>query len=205
MHARLAIVLFAALGLAGPTARHAPTYRDLETANPLRPLPTSPLGINPLDDQPSLPVAERVRLGRWLFFDTRLSADGRVSCATCHVPERAFSNGSRVATGVWGKAGVRKTPSLINGAHGLVPNRFGWDGRAASLEEQSVRPIMHPAEMGSTASGMVRTLTRIAAYAPYFQRAFGDRDHAAASGISTCRLPANTHERQLGVGSLATR
>ena len=55
-------------------------------------------GSNGLDDLPSPPVPERVRLGRWLFYDTRLSADGTVSCATCHVPERAFSNGRRVRT-----------------------------------------------------------------------------------------------------------
>jgi cytochrome c peroxidase len=175
MHARFAIAVFAAVGLASASARTAPTHRDLEAANPVRPLPTSPLGIDRLDDLPSRPAPERVRLGRWLFYDTRLSANGRVSCATCHVPERAFSNARRVATGAWGQAGVRKTPSFINATQRFVPNRFGWDGRAASLEEQSLRPIVNPVEMGSTAARMLRTLTGVAAYAPYFQRAFGDR------------------------------
>jgi cytochrome c peroxidase len=175
MHARVVIVLFGALGLACALARTAHTDHDLEAANPLRPLPASPLGINSLDDLPRRPTAERVRLGRWLFYDTRLSGDGRVSCATCHVPERAFSNASRVATGAWGQPGDRKTPSFINAAHGFVANRFGWDGGAVSLEEQSVRPILNPAEMGSTAARTVRTLTGIETYALYFQQAFGDR------------------------------
>lgn len=175
MHTRLAIALFAALGLAIGDAGTAGQHRELEAANPLLPLPMPPLGIDRLGDLPSPPTPERVRLGRWLFYDSRLSADGTVSCATCHVPERAFSNTTRVAIGAGGHAGVRKTPSVINAASALVRNRFGWDGRATSLEEQSLRPIANPTEMGSTASQMVWTLSRIADYAPYFQRAFGER------------------------------
>ena len=67
------------------------------------------------------------------------------------------------------------TPSFINTASTLVPNRFGWDGRATSLEEQSLRPVTNPAEMGNSASQMVHTLDRIEGYASYFDRAFGDR------------------------------
>ncbi len=175
MHGRLAIAVLAAVGLVTAATRGVPNDRDLEAANPVRPLPAPPVGLNGLDDLPSPPVPERVRLGRWLFYDTRLSADGTVSCATCHVPDRAFSNGRRFALGTGGHSGLRKTPSFVNAAHTFVPNRFGWDGRAASLEEQSLLPVANPAEMGSTASRMVGTLSRIAGYAPYFQRAFGDR------------------------------
>jgi cytochrome c peroxidase len=175
MHARFAIALLAALGLATGHVRTARNYPDLEAANPVCPLPPPPLGIDDLDELSSPPTPERVRLGRWLFYDSRLSADGTLSCATCHVPEHAFSNGTRVAKGAGGHAGVRKTPTFINVAHVFVRNRFGWDGHAASLEEQSLRPLANPDEMGSTASQMVGTLSRIAGYAPYFQRAFGDR------------------------------
>src|SRR3954470_10621043 len=174
MHARVAIALLAAIALITGDALGARNDRNLEAANPLRALPGPPLGLDGLDDLPSPPAPERVRLGRWLFYDTRLSADGTVSCATCHEPERAFSNGTRVARGAGGHAGVRKTPSFINTAHAFV-NRFGWDGRAASLEEQSLLPVGNPAEMASTTSRMVATLSRIGGYARYFQRAFGDR------------------------------
>src|SRR6476620_10505887 len=155
MHARFAIVLLAALGLVSGDVLTARNGRSsLEAANPVRPSPKPPLGIDCLDDLPSAPAPERVRLGRWLFYDTRLSADGTVSCATCHVPDRAFSNGTRFARGTGGHAGLRKTPSFINAAHALVPNRFGWDGRAASLEKQSLLPVANPFEMGNTVSRM---------------------------------------------------
>src|SRR3954463_13636233 len=175
MHARLAIALLAALGLVNANAVTGPNSGKLEADNPLRALSPPPLGIDRLEALPSPPAPERVRLGRWLFYDTRLSADGTVSCAACHAPEPAVSNATRFATGVGGHAGVRKTPSFINTGHAFVPNRFGWDGRATSLEEQSLLPVANPAEMGSTALRMVRTLSRISGYAPYFEQGFGDR------------------------------
>src|SRR3954452_3488279 len=175
MHARLAIALLATLGLVTANARTPLNDGHLEADNPLRALPTPPLGVDGLDDLPSPPAPERVRLGRWLFYDTRLSADGTVSCATCHLPERAFSNGTRFGRGVGGHAGVRKTPSFINAAHAFMPKQFGWDGHATSLEEQSLLPVANPVEMGSTASRMVSTLSRIPGYAPYFEQGFGDR------------------------------
>ena len=184
MHARFAVALLAALGLAGSDSRTARNHVELEAANPVRPLPAPPLGIGRLDDLTSPPSPERVRLGRWLFYDTRLSADGTISCATCHVPERAFSNGTRVAKGARGHAGVRKTPS--------------------SLEEQSLRPVANSAEMGSTPSRMVGTLSRIAGYARYFQRAFGDpaitrlRVASALADYQRTRMsggPATVHSR----------
>src|SRR3954465_565584 len=175
MHARLAIALLAALGLVNANAVTGPNSGKLEADNPLRALSPPPLGIDRLEALPSPPAPARVRLGRWLFYDTRLSADGTVSCATCHVPERAFSNGRRFARGVGGHAGARKTPSFINTENAFVAKRFGWDGHATSLEEQSLRPVANPAEMGNTASRMVSTLSRIPGYAPYFEEAFGDR------------------------------
>src|SRR3954471_15421682 len=131
MHRRYVVALLATLGLVSGHACTARNDRSLEAPNPVRPSPTPPLG---LDDLPSPPAPERVRLGRWLFYDRRASADGTVSGAACHEPERAFSNGPRVARGTGGQTGVRKTPSFINTAHAFVPNRLGWDGRAASLE-----------------------------------------------------------------------
>ena len=187
MDARVALVLVAALSSVTGFVGAARNDLDLDKANPVRPLPAAPLGIDRLDESPTKPAPERVRLGRWLFYDTRLSADGRVSCATCHVPERAFSNGTRFARGVGGHAGLRKTPSFINAAHTFTRNRFGWDGHALSLEEQSLLPIMNPIEMGATASRMVTTISRIGGYAPYFERAFGDRQvtpHRVASALA---------------------
>ena len=198
MHARLAIALLSALGLLSGGTRATHSDRNLEAVNPVRPVPRPPLGVNDLDELPNPPAPERVRLGRWLFYDTRLSVDGTVSCATCHVPERAFSNGTRVAAGAGGHTGVRKTPSFINAARAFGPNRFGWDGRAGSLEEQSLLPVANPVEMGSTASRMVGTLSRIAGYAEYFQRSFGDpsitrgRVAAALADYQRTRMSGNS-------------
>jgi cytochrome c peroxidase len=85
-----------------------------------------------------------VALGRKLFFDKRLSKDGTVSCATCHDPEHGYSDGKKVSEGVSGKKGARNAPTVLN----AVFNEFQfWDGRAATLEEQSKGPMINPVEM----------------------------------------------------------
>jgi cytochrome c peroxidase len=76
---------------------------------------------------------------------------------------------------VGGQTVERNTPSVINTAHAFARNRFGWDGHATSLEEQSLLPVVNPAEMANSAARMVGTLGRIPGYAPYFEEAFGDR------------------------------
>lgn len=123
-------------------------------------------------DQVKPPAPARARLGRWLFYDTRLSADNTIACASCHRPEYAFSEPTPVSTGIHGQKGGRKAPSFINQAVTLSP-AFFWDGRAASLEEQALGPIANPIEMGNTHAGMEQSLTRVAGYAPYFKEAFG--------------------------------
>lgn len=147
-----------------------------EQANPVKPLPEPPLGIDSkLTELSEPPTPERVRLGRWLFYDKRLSADGTIACATCHRPENAFSEDTPVSTGIHGKKGGRKAPSFLNLAWTIYPNFF-WDGRAASLEEQALGPIANPIEMGNTHDAMVQTLGEIEAYRPYFKEAFGSSD-----------------------------
>jgi cytochrome c peroxidase len=90
---------------------------------------------------------EKIDLGRRLFFDRRLSRDGSVACASCHNPERAFSDGRRVAIGVFMRAGRRNAPALINRGYG---RSFFRDGRAATLEEQVLKPIQDASEMDMT-------------------------------------------------------
>lgn len=146
---------------------------EWEQANPIQPIPEPPLGItSTFADLEEPPTPERVRLGRWLFYDTRLSADGTISCATCHRPENAFSEPTPVSTGIDGQKGGRKAPSFVNLAWTLYPHFF-WDGRAASLEEQALGPISNPIEMGNTHDAMLQTLSGISGYAPYFEEAFG--------------------------------
>jgi cytochrome c peroxidase len=150
-------------------------------ANPVVPIADPPLGIGtekePLPKLTELsdpPTPERVRLGRWLFFDKRLSADNTISCATCHQPEHAFSETTPVSTGIAGQQGGRKAPSFTNLAWAVLPHFF-WDGRAASLEEQAGGPMINPIEMGSESHDVVvAKIAAIDGYRPYFHESFGD-------------------------------
>jgi len=109
-------------------------------------------------------------LGELLFFEPRLSFDGSVSCATCHQPAQAFTDGLPVARGVRGALGARNTPTILNRA--LSSAQF-LDGRAASLEEQATLPIEHPAEMRLPLSEAISRLRTSPTYLARFQAAFG--------------------------------
>lgn len=89
-------------------------------------------------------TADKIAIGRGLFFDRRLSRDGSISCATCHDPARAFTDGRAIAVGIEGRVGRRHSPSVVNLAYAT---RFFWDGRVTSLEEQVLMPIEDPNEM----------------------------------------------------------
>jgi cytochrome c peroxidase len=172
---RVALPAVALLFLAACASPPAPpaAVPAWEAANPIEPLPASPLGISSrLTDLKEPPTPARVRLGRWLFYDTRLSADNTLSCASCHDPARGFSETEAVATGIRGQKGTRKSPGFVNAAWRLYPVFF-WDGRADSLEAQALGPIANPIEMGNTHEAMVRTLSGVRAYAKYFNEAFG--------------------------------
>jgi len=96
---------------------------------------------------------DKVALGRRLFFDKRLSRDGTLACGSCHDPGRAFSDGLAVARGINGAQGSRNTPVLINRGYG---SSFFWDGRAKSLEQQALEPILNPIELALTETELER-------------------------------------------------
>ena len=134
--------------------------------------PKPPLGLPPVPWPADNPYsAARVELGRYLFFDPRLSSNSGVSCATCHPTDHAFAGGEPAPLGVTGKKLVRRAPTLINRAYGKV--QF-YDGRAATLEAQIAGPITNPDEMATTKEAAAGAIARIAGYAPLFGRAFGD-------------------------------
>jgi cytochrome c peroxidase len=131
-----------------------------------------PLGLGERPVPKDNPLTEgRVRLGRRLFFDPILSGDGKVACATCHVPEHGFAGPGGRPRGIRGRQTPRKAPSLLNRAYGTA---FFWDGRAASLEEQALRPIADPDEMGSTVAGAVQRLKESKDHRALFAAAFDD-------------------------------
>lgn len=135
-------------------------------------LPQATLGLPPVPipgDNPQ--TLEKIALGRALFDDKRLSADGKVSCSTCHQPDRAFADGRTVAQGIQQRAGTRNTPTLINSAY--LTSLF-WDGRRESLEEQAADPLVNPVEhaLGSH-DELLATVRTDAVYAAGFHAAFG--------------------------------
>ena len=131
----------------------------------------APLGLPPVPipaDNP--PTAETIALGRRLYFDTSLSVDNTVSCATCHMPPMGFTDGQRVSTGVKGQHGVRNAPTVLNAAYWT--SDF-WDGRVASLEKQVEGPVTNPVEMAHTLKGVEQGLSRDPGYVEAFEKAFG--------------------------------
>jgi cytochrome c peroxidase len=173
----LGLAVSALLSACGP----GPTAAQLNDDNPIRPNAPAPYGMEEFfADAAQQPVPVRVRLGRWLFYDQRLSSDKTVSCATCHRPEYAFSEPVPLPTGIGGQRGRRKTPSIINlGARTMLMTEgdpgptFFWDGRATSLEAQVLMPIVDPKEMGFAHPAMIGRLSSIPGYGRYFREAFG--------------------------------
>jgi cytochrome c peroxidase len=108
-----------------------------------------PLGLDLYMPVPEAnPVTpEKIELGRRMFHDRRLSRDQSISCASCHIPERAFADDKPVAVGVFGRKGNRNVPAIINRGYGRA---FFWDGHVPTLEEQVVQPILNPKEMDLT-------------------------------------------------------
>jgi cytochrome c peroxidase len=132
--------------------------------------PRLPLGLDLYRPEPSDNVLteQKVALGRRLFFDRRLARDGRLSCADCHDSRRAFTNGRARARGVGGALGDRNVPTLVNRAWGAS---FFWDGRAATLEQQALEPILNPRELAST-EALILARIRSPYYASSFRAAF---------------------------------
>lgn len=119
-------------------------------------------------------------LGRALFYDPILSKDSTVACATCHQSELAFTDGLARSVGVNGLRGKRSAPSLAN--VGFHYHGFFWDGRVATLEEQSLHPLRDSLEMDLPVAVAVERLERHAGYSGQFARSFG------TEGVDSIRL-----------------
>ena len=105
-----------------------------------------------------------------LYFDKRLSADGTVSCATCHDPAAAFASKDTIAIGVRRTMGTRNVPTILNARFGKA---FFWDGRVGTLEEQAKQPLLNPSEMGlESEAALVNRISSVAEYQKQFRRLF---------------------------------
>jgi cytochrome c peroxidase len=181
--------------IGGPTSAAASQSED-PPGFPVVP----PLGLDRyLPAPPDNPItAEKVALGRRLFADERLSADGRTSCASCHQRERAFTDGLRVARGVFGRRGRRNVPSILNRAYGTA---FSWDGRAATLEDQIRRAISGEQDLGLSVEVAAKRLSQSATYTAAFDAAFA----APVSGDRLVQAIATFVRGALSGGSLFDR
>lgn len=140
-------------------AKFTPYQFQLSATFPVPDLPRD----NPL-------TVERVNLGKKLFFDKRISINDQQSCADCHSPEKAFTDGRRTARGAEGDDGPRNTMPLFNLAW---KREFFWDGRAKSIREQVLQPIQNPMEMHQSLTNLVVKLAKADNYPALFTAAFG--------------------------------
>jgi cytochrome c peroxidase len=113
----------------------------------------------------------RIALGRRLYFETRLSKDGTVACATCHDVTRGFTDRRNTAEGIGDQIGQRNSPTTLNAA--FFASQF-WDGRAGKLEDQAILPIVNPIEMGQpNGAAVVASIANDPEYQKAFQAAYG--------------------------------
>jgi cytochrome c peroxidase len=171
---------------------------------------SAPLGLDlyravPADNPLTPP---KIALGRRLFQDRDLSRDGTLSCAVCHDPSRGFANNRVVASGPGGTTVGRNVPTLINRAYG---ESFFWDGRAESLEQQVVQPLLNPSEMAMTPDAVIATVRQGRGYTRQFRAAFGrapqldDVARALASYVRTIRSGNSRYDRfRTGVADALT-
>ncbi len=153
------------------------------------------LGPLPVPEAPAdnPTTAERVAVGRRLFHDPRLSGSGQIACASCHDRDLGWADGRRVAFGHDRTAGRRNAPSVHFAA---FHQHLFWDGRAASLEQQALAPMVDPTEMAADLDAVVARLAADGDYADDARAAFG-RD---ALTIEDIAMGLAAFQRSLGQG-----
>ena len=136
-------------------------------------------------------TSAKVDLGKKLFFDTRLSGGTKRSCATCHQPERAFTDGRRGASSLDGTTELLNAPSLLNLAWS---NQLFHDGRSKSLEDQARHPIEHPGEMAGSWPRIIERLNGEPSLRAAFRKAFPNEPEVTQKSIVAALA---TYERAL--------
>jgi len=142
------------------------------------------------------PYAEaKLKLGRMLFFDPILSGSGSRSCASCHNPERAFTDGRPTSVGIHGRTGQRNAPTILNALYNKT--QF-WDGRVNTLEEQAALPIVNSVEMGQpNLDAAVAQIATVGEYRQAFHAVFG----RSPNGPDLLRAIASYERTQLAFDS----
>ena len=153
------------------------------------------LGANNISIPKDNPLTKaKIELGRQLFFDLRLSADGSISCASCHHPEDGYGRNTTFGEGIGGQKGGRNSPVSYNR---ILSSVQFWDGRAASLEEQAKGPIANPIEMGHTHEAVIKGLKGVEGYRLQFEHIFPGK----GMSIDTVAQAIASFERVLVTGT----
>ena len=148
-----------------------PNFRDEEQLAEFDNTPSS----NPVTDMGAT-------LGRVLFYDVNLSANNTISCASCHQQSAGFADNARFSTGLNGEKTRRNAMSLINSRY-YQNERFGWDERAATLEEFALLPVKDHVEMGMELGALEAKLQNLDYYPVLFRNAFGS-ETVTSSGVA---------------------
>ena len=202
---RLAAIALAVAAAFGSKSFSADDARPFPAITPdmvdsMKVLPGGLAALPPVpvpDDNPQ--TQAKVDLGRQLFFDTRMSGDFSSSCATCHNPSMAFTDGLPRSRGFGGKTLLRNSPTVLNAAYNSA--QF-WDGRAATLDEQCKGPLLSPQEMNMVdEKHLVDRLNAVPEYRRDFQTVFGSAPtldnvaHAIAAFERTLVTPGSRFDR----------
>ncbi|MEL1244018.1 cytochrome c peroxidase [Flavobacterium sp. DGU11] len=164
------IIAFSVCGLLCSCGSDDAAYQEINGSMPFAvpanfPAPAQDIGLNP-------PTTKGFELGRKLFYDGRLSADGTISCSFCHEQGYAFTHhGHQLSHGINDLEGIRNAPPVQNMA---FQGNYFWDGAAESIELLSINPIHNPVEMDETLEGIVAKLRQDPEYVKLFGLAFDD-------------------------------
>ncbi len=195
------VAMVLAAGAVGVVRADAPKPDPLPKPGPLaQPAPNTQPGYPHDLYRATLPAdnpdsADKVALGEKLFFDGRLSADGTVACATCHDPQKGFTDQHPTSIGIRGQKGQRNAPTVLNA---LFNDTQFWDGRAAKLEDQAKLPILNPIEMGQKSpDDVMAAIGKVPEYQAAFQKVFG----RAANYDDLARAIAAYERSQAATGS----
>ena len=177
---------------------------DVEGPTPTDPVaePTpypfqSPPFFPPMDIPLDNPLTyEGIELGRYLFWEQKLSGNNTQSCGSCHMPQHSFSDPNQFSVGITGALSNRQSMALVN--LGWAYNYF-WDGRAITLEQQVLEPITNPIEMNETWENALEELRNDPLYPPLFKAAFGStaitQDRAAKALASFLRTMVSANSK----------
>jgi cytochrome c peroxidase len=156
-----------------------------------------PAYFPPMDIPADNPLTvEGVELGRYLFWEKKLSGNNTQSCGSCHLPQHGFSDPNQFSMGITGELGNRQAMTLAN--LGWAYNFF-WDGRSPNLEDQVIHPVTNPIEMNESWDNALQELRNDPIYPPLFFKAYGSeeitQDKAAKAMASFLRTMISSESK----------